>query len=52
MDNFQILKRLYNNFDPFRALPAGDPTYVDCQEVRGIAIFWKSWDNLYCFRKG
>ncbi|HBK63279.1 MAG TPA: pilus assembly protein PilB, partial [Cyanobacteria bacterium UBA11166] len=35
MDNFQILKRLYNNFDPFRALPAGDPTYVDCHEVRG-----------------
>lgn len=29
------LKRLYNAFDPFQPLPAGDPAYVDCQEVRG-----------------
>ncbi|GAA6615031.1 hypothetical protein [Scytonema sp. NUACC26] len=33
--NFQLLKRTYNAFDPFRPLPAGDPTYVDCREVRG-----------------
>ncbi len=31
----QLLKHLYNAFDPFRPLPAGDPTYVDCREVRG-----------------
>ncbi|MCC5620543.1 ATP-binding protein [Nostoc sp. CHAB 5715] len=34
-DNFAFLKRLYNSFDPFRPLPAGDPAYVDCTEVRG-----------------
>lgn len=33
--DFAFLKRLYNAFDPFRPLPAGDPAYVDCQEVRG-----------------
>lgn len=31
----EILRNLYNNFDPFRPLPAGDPLYVDCREVRG-----------------
>ena len=30
-----LLDHLYNAFDPFRPLPAGDPTYVDCREVRG-----------------
>ncbi|MBE9200527.1 MULTISPECIES: ATP-binding protein [unclassified Nodularia (in: cyanobacteria)] len=33
--DFAILKRIYNSFDPFRPLPAGDPAYVDCSEVRG-----------------
>jgi hypothetical protein len=33
--NPDLLKNLYNAFDPFRPLPAGDPTYVDCREVRG-----------------
>ena len=33
--NFAFLKRLYNAFDPFRPLLAGDPAYVDCHEVRG-----------------
>jgi hypothetical protein len=33
--NFAFVKRLYNAFDPFRPLPAGDPAYVDCHEVRG-----------------
>ncbi|MTJ15858.1 MULTISPECIES: AAA family ATPase [unclassified Dolichospermum] len=33
--NFAFLKRLYNAFDPFRPLPAGDPAYVDCTDVRG-----------------
>jgi len=32
---FEILKNIYNAFDPFRALPAGDPVYVNCSEVRG-----------------
>jgi AAA ATPase domain len=35
IQDFQILKRIYNAFDPFQPLPAGDPTYVDCREVRG-----------------
>lgn len=32
---FALLKRIYNAFDPFRPLPARDPAYVDCGEVRG-----------------
>ncbi len=35
IQDFAFLKRLYNVFDPFRPLPAGDPAYVDCNEVRG-----------------
>jgi hypothetical protein len=30
-----VLTRIYNSFDPFRPLPAGDPVYVECREVRG-----------------
>ncbi|HNB70852.1 MAG TPA: AAA family ATPase [Acidobacteriota bacterium] len=30
-----LLARLANIFDPFRPLPAGDPTYVDLKAVRG-----------------
>ena len=33
--DFNFFKQLYNAFDPFQPLPAGDPAYVDCQEVRG-----------------
>ncbi|MBD2439870.1 AAA family ATPase [Nostoc sp. FACHB-110] len=33
--DFALLKRIYNVFDPFRPLLAGDPAYVDCSEVRG-----------------
>jgi hypothetical protein len=33
--NFAFLKQLYNAFDPLRPLPAGDPAYVDCTDVRG-----------------
>lgn len=33
--DFDLLKNLYNAFDPFRPLAAGDPNYVDCREVRG-----------------
>ncbi|WP_026082310.1 ATP-binding protein [Mastigocladopsis repens] len=35
VQDFATLKRIYNSFDPFRPLPAGDPAYVDCGEVRG-----------------
>lgn len=28
-------KKLYKAFDPFRPLPANDPTWVDCASVRG-----------------
>ncbi|WP_442937280.1 hypothetical protein [Nostoc sp.] len=35
VQDFATLKKIYNAFDPFRPLPAGDPAYVDCQEVRG-----------------
>lgn len=34
-DSPDLLKNFYNAFDPFRPLPAGDPNYVDCREVRG-----------------
>ncbi len=34
-ENVKLLKQLYNLFDPFQPLPADDPIYVDCQEVRG-----------------
>ncbi|MBD0265920.1 MAG: ATP-binding protein, partial [Tolypothrix sp. Co-bin9] len=30
-----LVKKLYNAFNPFKPLPAGDPAYVDCTEVRG-----------------
>ena len=30
-----LLTKIYNSFDPARPLPAGDPQYVDCREVRG-----------------
>ncbi|NEO93295.1 MAG: ATP-binding protein [Moorea sp. SIO3G5] len=30
-----LLENLYNAFDPSQPLPAGDPVYVDCREVRG-----------------
>lgn len=33
--NPDLLKKLFNAFDPKQPLPAGDPLYVDCREVRG-----------------
>ena len=35
MSDFQLIKKIYNSFDPFRPLEPGDPAYVDCQAVRG-----------------
>ncbi|MBK1986761.1 ATP-binding protein [Sphaerospermopsis aphanizomenoides BCCUSP55] len=51
--DFAFLKRLYNVFDPFRPLPAGDPAYVDCQEVRGDGDILKAVGRgiLYSERK-
>jgi hypothetical protein len=30
-----LIARIYNSFDPSCPLPAGDPQYVDCRDVRG-----------------
>lgn len=35
-----LIADLYNAFEPLQPLPAGDPAYVDCQDVRG------DWDIL------
>ncbi|MFZ1028393.1 MAG: ATP-binding protein [Limnoraphis robusta] len=35
MNQEELLNNLYNAFDPFEPLPAGDPAYVDCKEARG-----------------
>ncbi|NJO10986.1 MAG: hypothetical protein HC840_24850 [Leptolyngbyaceae cyanobacterium RM2_2_4] len=32
---FATLRNIYNAFDPFEPLPAGDPVYVNCSKVRG-----------------
>ncbi|MEM9006159.1 MAG: ATP-binding protein [Cyanobacteria bacterium P01_F01_bin.86] len=32
---FEILRSIYNAFDPFEPLPAGDSVYVNCSSVRG-----------------
>ena len=29
------IKNIYNQFNPFNPLPANDPAYVNCSEVRG-----------------
>lgn len=33
--DFEILRSIYNTFDPFQPLPPGDSAYVDCHAVRG-----------------
>ena len=35
LNNSDFLDKMYNAFDPFDPLEAGDPAYVDCREVRG-----------------
>lgn len=30
-----LIKKIYNKFKPFNPLPANDPAYVNCSEVRG-----------------
>ena len=44
-----LLKRLYNLFETFQAIPAGDRKYVDCQEVRGDADIFSDLGN--CIRR-
>lgn len=34
INNYELLAKLYNAFNPFEPLPAGDPKDVDCQDVR------------------
>ncbi|MEH2271974.1 MAG: hypothetical protein V7K68_26715 [Nostoc sp.] len=31
VNSTDLLANLYNAFNPFEPLPAGDPKYVDCQ---------------------
>lgn len=40
-----LLTDIYNAFDPFDPLPAGDPAYVDCREVRGDSNIIKELGN-------
>jgi hypothetical protein len=35
MNKEELLDNLYNVFEPFEVLQAGDERYVDCKEVRG-----------------
>jgi hypothetical protein len=35
LDDKALLKRSVNVLNPFTPLPANDPAYVNCQEVRG-----------------
>jgi len=48
VQDLKLLKQIYNTFNPFQPLLAGDPVYVDCQEVRGSGdiIRWLGRDIL------
>ncbi|NEQ66342.1 MAG: hypothetical protein F6J86_25220 [Symploca sp. SIO1B1] len=35
LQGFQLIDNLYNTFNPYAPLPAGDAAYVNCEEVRG-----------------
>ena len=35
LTDFEILRSIYNAFDPFEPLEAGSPVYVNCSAVRG-----------------
>ena len=45
LDSQELLTKLYNAFNPFEPLPAGDPKYVDCQDVRGDADILQEFGN-------
>ncbi|MEP0920707.1 ATP-binding protein [Leptolyngbya sp. FACHB-711] len=40
-----VLTRIYNSFDPDNPLPANDPAYVECGEVRGENNILKDLGN-------
>ena len=35
VQDLELLTQIYNAFNPFQPLPAGDPVYIDCREMRG-----------------
>lgn len=45
LNNSDFLDAMYNAFDPFEPLPAGDSAYVDCREVRGDEDIKKDLGN-------
>jgi hypothetical protein len=45
MNEEQLLTAINDTFDPWRPLPAGDPLYVDCKNVRGDADIIRSLGN-------
>jgi hypothetical protein len=45
LDSQELLTNLYNAFNPFEPLPAGDPKYVDCRDVRGDADIFNELGN-------
>ncbi|NMG17951.1 AAA family ATPase [Brasilonema bromeliae] len=45
LDTQELLTNLYNAFNPFEPLPAGDPKYVDCQDVRGDVDILQEFGN-------
>ncbi|MGJ5630753.1 ATP-binding protein [Nostoc sp. CALU 1950] len=45
VNSTDLLANLYNAFNPFEPLPAGDPKYVDCQDVRGDADILQELGN-------
>ncbi|MBG0742814.1 MAG: ATP-binding protein [Cylindrospermopsis raciborskii KL1] len=50
--NAELLKNLYNAFNPFQPLSAGDPNYVDCQDVRGEADILEELGNRIQLARG
>ena len=45
LNNSDFLDAMYNAFDPFEPLPAGDSAYVDCGKVRGDEDIKKDLGN-------
>lgn len=45
LSDLQILKKLYNIFEPTTPLQAGDPAYMDCTQARGDVDIYKQIGN-------
>ena len=43
--SYDLITNLYNSFDPFQPLPAGDAAYVDLRSVRGDANILRDLGN-------